>query len=202
MKLHKLLTILTLFAVISINAQEETNQEQEQSIDSGTIENQFDYIINKSNRYQDYKVVKRFWLDRLKKVVDDSLNITRKELSDTKITLSQKESEISTLTNSLSASKENTINLNEEKDSIRFFGALISKPLYNTILWSIIVFLLVFLVIYIFKFNQSNKITKDSNGKFDELDKEFEEYRQRSLEREQQLRRKLQDEINKQKKDK
>lgn len=199
MKPFKLLTILTLFAVISINAQE---TEPVQSIDSGTIENQFDYVINKSNRYQDYKVVKQAWLNRLKRVVNDSLNVIRKELADTKTTLSQKEGEIATLTNSLNTTKENVVNLNEEKDSIRFFGVLTSKPLYNTILWSIIGFLLFFLLIYMYRFNQSNKITKDSNEKFDELDKEFEDHRQRSLEREQQLRRKLQDEINKQKKDK
>lgn len=199
MKPFKLLTILTLFAVISINAQE---TEPVQSIDSGTIENQFDYVINKSNRYQDYKVVKQAWLNRLKRVVNDSLNVIRKELADTKTTLSQKEGEIVTLTNSLNTTKENVVNLNEEKDSIRFFGVLTSKPLYNTILWSIIGFLLFFLLIYMYRFNQSNKITKDSNEKFDELDKEFEDHRQRSLEREQQLRRKLQDEINKQKKDK
>ncbi len=184
---------------ISINAQENS---EKQSIHSGTIENQFDYLINKSNRYQEYKVVKIVWLDRLKKVVDDSLNIVRVELKDTKITLSKKESEIIMLSDSLNDSKKTVISLNNEKDSIQFFGILLSKSFYNSILWSVISALLVFLLFYIIRFNQKNKITKDSNKKFDELEKEYEEHRQRSLEREQQLRRKLQDELNKQKKEK
>ena len=199
MKLLKLITPLALFICISINAQETSPK---QSIDSGTIENQFDYIITKSNRYQDYKVVKQIWLLRLKRVVNDSLNVIRKELADTKVTLNEREAEITSLTNELDNSKKNVASLNNEKDSINLFGILISKPFYNTILWSIIGVLLVLLLIYIFRFNRSNTITKDSNEKFDELEKEFEDHRHRSLEREQQLRRKLQDEINKQKKDK
>ena len=74
--------------------------------------------------------------------------------------------------------------------------------LISFILWSIIAVLLGLLLIYIFRFNRSNSVTLSTNGKFDELEIEYENHRQRSLEREQQLRRKLQDEINKQKKEK
>jgi len=199
MKSINLISIITLFICLTTDAQENNIK---QTIDSGTIENQFDYLINKSNRYQEYKVVRRVWLDRLKKAVDDSLNVIQIELKNTKITLSKKEVEINRLSDSLNDSKKNVALLNNEKDSIRFFGTLISKPLYNSILWSIIIVLLIFLLFYILRFNRSNKITKYSNGKFNELEKEFEEHRQRSLEREQQLRRKLQDELNKQKKEK
>jgi len=199
MTFQKLFFAIAFLFAMSINAQED---EPEQTLDSGTIENQFDYLINKSNRYQEYKVVKRVWLDRLKKSVDDSLNVVKKELANTKVTLSKKESEIVTLTNSLNTSKETVSNLNNEKDSINFFGMLISKPMYNTALWSIIGVLLVSLILFVYKFNSSNSITKEANDKFNELDKEYEDHRQRSLEREQQIRRKLQDEINKQKKDK
>ena len=199
MKFQKIFFIITFICAISINAQE---NEPKQTLDSGTIENQFDYLIKKSNRYQEYKVVKRVWLDRLKKAVDDSLNVVKKELVDTKVTLNEKEAEIVTLTNSLNTTNETVSNLNNEKDSINFFGMLISKPMYNTTLWSIITILLVALLFFVFKFNNSNTITREAKDKFSELEIEYENHRQRSLEREQQIRRKLQDEINKQKKDK
>ena len=198
MKHIKLLTTITFLLCAFTYAQE---SEPERKLDSGTIENQFDYIIEKSNRYQDYKVVKRTWLDRLKRVVDDSLNVVKKELIETKKVLSEKESKIITLTNSLDTTNQNVTNLNNQKDSMSFFGMLISKPLYNTILWSIIGVLMAALVIYILRFSRSNSITNESNSKFTLLEEEYEGHRQRSLEREQQLRRKLQDEINKQKKD-
>lgn len=199
MKFQKLFFTIAFICALSINAQE---NEPKQTLDSGTIENQFDYLIKKSNRYQEYKVVKRAWLDRLKKAVDDSLNVVKKELVDTKVTLNEKEAEIVTLTNSLNTTNETVSNLNNEKDSISFFGMLISKPMYNTTLWSIITILLVALLFFVFKFNNSNAITREAKDKFSELEIEYENHRQRSLEREQQIRRKLQDEINKQKKDK
>ncbi len=199
MKFQNLFFTIAFICAISINAQE---NEPKQTLDSGTIENQFDYLIKKSNRYQEYKVVKRAWLDRLKKAVDDSLNVVKKDLANTKVTLNEKETEIVTLTNSLNTTKEKVSNLNNEKDSIHFFGMLISKPMYNTTLWSIITILLVALLFFVFKFNSSNAITREAKNKFSELEIEYENHRQRSLEREQQIRRKLQDEINKQKKDK
>lgn len=197
MTFQKLFFAIAFICAININAQE---NEPEQTLDSGTIENQFDYLIKKSNRYQEYKVVKRVWLDRLKKSVDDSLNVVKKELTNTKITLIEKESEIVTLTNALNTTKETVSNLNNEKDSINFFGMLISKPMYNTTLWSIIGVLLVSLILFIYKFNSSNAITRKAKNKFNELEEEYENHKQRSLEREQQIRRKLQDEINKHKK--
>ncbi|MBV1888122.1 MAG: tRNA (guanine-N1)-methyltransferase [Urechidicola sp.] len=200
MKLQHFIPSLLLLFCISTFAQEEN--EPKQTLDSGTIENQFDYLIKKSNRYQDYKVVKRAWLDRLKRAVDDSLNVVKKELSNTKIVLKEKEVEISTLTSSLETTNKTVTNLNNEKDSINFFGMLITKPMYNTSLWSIISILLFALIIFIIKFKSSNIITRETKNKFSELEREYENHRQRSLEREQQIRRKLQDEINKQKKDK
>jgi len=198
MKPLKFLLTLSLLFCISVNAQKELKT---QSLSEGTIENQFDYLIKKSNRYQEFKVVKQVWLNRLKKSVNDTLKTMRRELNANKDILIEKQSQINKLTNTLNATNKNVDALNNEKDTINFFGASISKALYNTILWLIIIGLLVALVLYILRFNRSNIITKEANNKFSELESEYEGHRQRSLEREQQLRRKLQDEINKQRKD-
>ena len=74
-----------------------------------------------------------------------------------------------------------------------------SKTGYNTLLWSIIGILAAATALFIGKFQRSNVITVDANKAKSEIDEEFESYRQRSIEREQKLRRELQDEINKQK---
>lgn len=198
MKLTKLILIFAFLCTLTTNAQKELKTK---SLGEGTIENQFEYLIKKSNRYQEFKVVKRVWLDRLKKSVNDSLNTMRKELNDAKGVLIEKQSQINKLTSTLDTTNKNVTSLNNEKDNINFFGKLISKSLYNTILWSIIAGLLVALVLYILRFSRSNTITKESKDSFTELEREFESHKHRSLEREQVLRRKLQDELNKQKKD-
>ena len=198
MKALKLLLTSALLFCITINAQ---NELQTQSINEGTIENQFDYLIKKSNRYQEFKVVKRVWLDQIKKSVSDSLSSIRKELNTTKSILLEKQSQIYNLSKTLETTNTNVTSLNNEKDNINFFGTLISKSLYNTILWSIIAVLLFALAIYVLRFMRSNSVTKESKDQYAELEREFEGHKHRSLEREQQLRRKLQDELNKQKKD-
>lgn len=203
MKLTNFILAFAIVLGIQLNAQETTPETaSKQALESGTIDNQFNYLIKKSYKYKDYKNVKLWWLERLQKAVDDSLNINKKEITDLKIILIEKDNEIATLTSNLETTKTDVVQLNTEKDSIRIVGMLISKPLYNSIIWSIIAVLLGLLLIYIFRFNRSNSVTLSTNGKFDELEIEYENHRQRSLEREQQLRRKLQDEINKQKKEK
>ena len=198
MKALKLLLTSALFFCISINAQ---NELQTQSLNEGTIENQFDYLIKKSNRYQEFKVVKRVWLDQLKKSVNDSLITMRKDLTAAKNILIEKQSQIDNLANTLDTTNKNVTSLNSEKDNINFFGKLISKSLYNTILWSIIGVLLAALIMYVLRYMRSNVITKESKDHYIELEREYEGHKQRSLEREQKLRRKLQDELNKQRKD-
>jgi hypothetical protein len=198
MKALKLLLTSALFFCISINAQ---NELQTQSLNEGTIENQFDYLIKKSNRYQEFKVVKRVWLDQLKKSVNDSLITMRKDLTAAKNILIEKQSQIDNLANTLDTTNKNVTSLNSEKDNINLFGKLISKSLYNTILWSIIGVLLAALIMYVLRYMRSNVITKESKDHYIELEREYEGHKQRSLEREQKLRRKLQDELNKQRKD-
>lgn len=203
MKLTNFILAFAIVISIQLNAQNTTPETvSKQTLESGTIDNQFDYLIKKSYRYKDYKNVKLWWLERLQKAVDDSLNVSKKEIVNLKSVLLDKENEIKTLTANLETTKTDVVQLNTEKDSIQIIGMLISKPLYNSILWSIIAVLLGLLLIYIFRFNRSNTITLSTNQNFSELESEYESHRQRSLEREQQLRRKLQDEINKQKKEK
>ncbi len=55
------------------------------------------------------------------------------------------------------------------------------------------------LALFIFKFNQSNIITKQVKVRLQETEDEFDAHRKRALEREQKVMRKLQDEINKRK---
>ena len=56
------------------------------------------------------------------------------------------------------------------------------------------------LLFFIYKYRNSNAITKQSNKSLAEIEEEFEEHRRNALEREQKVRRQLQDMINEQKK--
>ncbi|WP_338730904.1 tRNA (guanine-N1)-methyltransferase [Mangrovimonas cancribranchiae] len=193
----KSLTLSILFTVFSIAlyAQEDDNL----SLSSGTIDNQFEYVIRKSNNYQQYKVVKKTWLYTLKAHTLDSLKALHENLAKTQTVIDNQSKEITKLNANLS-NTQNTLNkTNEEKNNMALFGMQMSKSSYNTLMWSIIIGLLGFLLFFIYKFKNSNTITREAKKSLSEVEEEFEEHRKRALEREQKVRRQLQDEINKQK---
>ena len=202
MKLVKtvLFVTFTLFCVTTINAQDDTNQEEKLSLNEGTIDNQFEYVIRRSNNYQEFKVVKKTWLYELKAHTIDSLNAVHKELSDSQAKINNQSNEITQLKSDLTTTKTNLENTINEKDSMALFGLQMSKGGYNALMWTIIAALLAMLLLFVYKFKNSNSITKQAKKALLETEEEYEEYRRNSLEREQKVRRQLQDEINKHKK--
>ncbi len=199
---YKLLASLILFLTLSISIQaQETpaTDDDKLSLNSGTIDNQFEYVIRRSNNYQDYKVVKKVWLYALKAHTIDSLNAVHKQLEDTEIVVKNQTQEIDKLKTSLSSTQGTLDKTNTEKDSMSLFGMQMSKTAYNTLLWSLIGGLLALLLFFVYKFKDSNTITRDAKKALVDTEEEFEEHRRVALEREQKVRRQLQDEINKHK---
>jgi len=191
-------SIITLFLIFGSTftfAQEE----KKLSLNDGTIGDQFDFVIKRSNRYQDFKVVKSTWLTTLKAHTIDSLNALQTKLDDTKQLVNTQQTEIDALKSNLTKTQDTLTATNTEKDSMALFGLQMSKTSYNMLMWLIIAALLVFLITFVYKFKNSNSVTKDAKSALAEIENEFEEHRRNALEREQKVRRQLQDELNKQK---
>jgi len=200
MKLIKIIFFTTLAFLILPNINAQNNSEDDQlSLSEGTVDNQFEYVIRRSNSYQEFKVIKKTWLYELKAHTMDTLNAVRKDLSDTQATVKKQSNEIDQLKTDLSNTKSNLENTIKEKNSMALFGMQMSKVGYNGLMWTIIAVLLVLLLLFIYKFRSSNAITKQAKRSLLETEEEYEEYRRNALEREQKVRRQLQDEINKQK---
>ncbi len=193
-----LLTTSTAFG------QAETQPEDQQlKRNEGSIKDQFDYVISKSYTYKGngkvYKNVQRHWLTELQANTLDSLNVLEKSLADSNATIATQTTEIDNLKAELTQTKTTLSNSNAEKDMISLFGASMSKTSYNLILWSIIGGLTLLLLVFIVRFKGSNSATKEAKRKLEEVETEFEDHRRVALEREQKVRRQLQDEINKNK---
>lgn len=201
MKLFRSLIVLTLTLFISfpIFAQTETDTEPKPSLDGGTLESQFDYLYRRSSSYQEYKVVKKTSYQKIKSNVLDSMKVLKKDLSDTKKLVEVQGNEIKSLKEDLQTTNNNLTAVTKEKDNIKFLGMPMTKSSYNTLLWSIIFSLVALLLFFIFKFRSSNAITTQAQDLLADTEKEFEAYKAKALEREQKVRRELQDELNKQK---
>ncbi|PHQ56952.1 MAG: hypothetical protein COC16_02300, partial [Lutibacter sp.] len=177
------------------------SQTYKKFIDTGSVKNQFDYLINKSNKYSNYKVVRINWLNQIKSNVSDSLAVSKKEILINYVTINAQKDSIISLTSKIKDSENTINNLNIEKKSISFGGIQFNKGLFKTILFSIIGVLTFLLVLFISKFKRSNIITLQTIATLKEIEGEFDAHRKMALEREQKVMRKLQDELNKQKKE-
>ncbi|WP_055436481.1 hypothetical protein [Lacinutrix algicola] len=199
------LLLLLAFFSIQIQAQTETEDADDKlSLDGGSIESQFDYLTKKSNGWKDqrgqrYEVIRIQWIEKIKSNTLDSLKAVHKTLNDTKAVVIKQNDEISKLKTNLSSTQGTLDQTNTEKDSMSLFGIQMSKGGYNGLMWSIIGGLLALALFFMYRFKNSNATTKEAKKSLTETEEEFEEHRRIALEREQKVRRQLQDEINKHK---
>ncbi len=168
-------------------------------LDDGTIKEQFDYLMKISNRYEDKKIIKIKSLNRFEANVKDSLNLVKKNLSDSKSLTGTQKSEIISLKNELESVKKKLDETVNSKDSMAFFGMEVPKTTYNTIMWVLILGSLIIAGICFFLFKRSNVITVETKETLEDVRGEYEAHRKNALVREQKLARKLQDEVIKNK---
>jgi hypothetical protein len=206
MKNFRTLYILTALLIGGVCFAQTDTPAQEPSLDNGTIESQFDYLYLKSGNYRAdgkrYEVVRTINLDKLRKNVADTITAANNKASELQSIIVTHEATIAGLNKKLEETTNNLRTVTEEKDSMSLVGMQVSKGTYNFTLWTVILGLFLLLVLFIFKFRQSNVLTQEAKSNLSELEEEYENHRRRALEREQRISRELQDEINKYRKSK
>lgn len=162
-----------------------------------TLEGVFQQLIDRSGAWQNFKMLDIGKLAAFQRSMTDSINGVRSQLVAEKQKVKENEATIKELNDKITEIQAALDQTKDQKDSVSFFGALVSKGLYNTIMWGIVLALASLLVLYIYKFSNGNVVTKKSINDLNELQEEYENYRKAAIEREQKVRRQLQDEINK-----
>ena len=181
--------LLLCFLVVSI-----TGFSQD---DSNSIESQFIKVVDKSNSYQKYKVIKKTKIEGLRKNVLDTIEMLELKIATSKVEIGNLKSKIELLTKTLDTTKSKLAASIEEEDKIEALGLVMTKTTYNTLLWSIISGLLGLLGFLLYKHKNGHEITKNTKLRLTEVESDFDAHRKKTLTNEQLLRRKLQDEINK-----
>lgn len=167
--------------------------------DKNTIDEQFTKMIQESNSYQTYKVVSKNQLDILQRNVRDSISQFHTTISNNNKIFQDTKVALDSLTTKLNTSEIALNQALERENNLEVFGIGTHKSTFQTIVWSIIGILILTLAMLFYRFKKSHTDTKDALKKLSETEHELEEVRRMSLEREQKIRRQLQDEINKNK---
>jgi len=162
-----------------------------------TLQQTFDSIYQYSNNYQEFKVVKRVWLQSFKKKLADSVQAEKIATQKLQKTIANQNIKVSSLTAQIETLNNSVATVNADKDSIEFLGLNLLKSDFKNIFWGVSALLLALLGFFIFQFQNSNSSTKIAKSELKNIEQEFEAHRKIALEREQKVMRKLQDEINK-----
>lgn len=186
--------LIVIIAFLSFN--EATLAQREGSLNSGTISSQFDYLNAVSNNYQEFKVVKKSNLDKLRSNVTDSLTVFKDELAKINVDLKQKQDQIASLETQVSEVQGHLQKAEEARDSFTFLGIPIHKSAYSSLMWTIVFCLLGAFLFFLFQYRQSHNVISKARKDLEETREEFEQHRKNTLERERKLKRELVDALN------
>ncbi|MGV3762877.1 hypothetical protein [Parapedobacter sp.] len=190
--------LITVFSSGNVFGQSTTTRVPPKgSLTSGTIDSQFVYLYAISRTQNGIEHVRRANLEQIRKNVTDSIRTLTQEIADLKAKSGSQMTTVDALTDSLGLVQESLQTAQREKDSFSFIGISLQKSTYSLIMWGIVMLLAAALAIFIYKFNQSHVVTRDTQKAIADLQDEFDQHRKKAMEKEQRLKRQLQDEINK-----
>ncbi|MFT6186760.1 MAG: septal ring factor EnvC (AmiA/AmiB activator) [Cryomorphaceae bacterium] len=166
------------------------------SEEPNTLENQYLQLKNKSNSYQQYKVVDKTKLDGFWSAVEDTLNENSAQITglDTEVVTLKKT--VSSLETKLIDRDSSLSDQSYQIEHMSFLGIDMTKGGYITFSWVIIFVLILTVLILYFRFSSANKTTKGTKKDFSQLQEDFDEHKRKTRDKETKLMRDLQTEIN------
>ncbi len=193
MKRIKQNSILAFFilctSIITLQAQEKSTK----------LTNDLSNLIDKSNSFQDYKVIKKASITNFQASLNSYIKQEQSIQTNLENQINANNKEIKALEKELKTIKDTNEKLAAEKANINFLGLSISKESYSITMWALFLGALAATVILFLSFKRANKVTKESKSLLADLEEEYQNYRGVCVEREQSLRRQLFDEVKKSK---
>jgi preprotein translocase subunit SecF len=184
-------------AVTQTHSQEPNTTQPQFSFDKSSLDNQLNFIITYSTKYNEFKVVKESWLYLVKAHVGDTVNFCKRQIELAKDSLNVKNKIIDSLKSELSKSNDQYKSTSNLKDSLNFLGITLSKSTYNSLVCCIISVLILIIILLFLLFKRSNAVTLQTKQDLSDIKNDFEEHRKKALLREEKLARQYLDELNK-----
>lgn len=182
--------LLSLFTIGTATfAQDQTN----------TIDNQFTSLLSRSNNWQKHKVIPNDEFDKLQRNVHDTINKLQNKINSNASFLKDHKATVDSLSSQLKATQLELDEALKLENSVKVLGIATQKTTFKSLVAIIIGILLLALGLLYYRFKKSYADTKEAKQNLQVTELELEDLRRQSLEREQKIRRQLQDEINKNK---
>lgn len=169
-----------------------------QDLSSQSINEQFKTVVDGSNNFQEYKVIKQTQVKALWKNTIDTLNKKQAALNKTSGELNAQKASIQKQQKALLEKEEDLKQTLNSANEISFLGVIsLTKDSYKTLMWSLV---LILAAVSAFLYLRASSAKKEASYRiklFEELSDEFKNFKIKSNENEKKLARSLQDERNK-----
>jgi hypothetical protein len=188
---RRLFTLLSFLVISGTTAFSQENSEFGSSLNTGTIESQFEYIYRTSNNFQEYEVVKKSNLEALKSHILDSLKVYKDQIVMLKSEKTAQADSVLLLSGELARAVKEKEEAIDAKESFSFLGMNIQKTLYSSIMWIIVAVLGGMLLFFSMQYFKSSGRIRKAQKDLEDLQGEFEQHRKNALDRERKLKREL-----------
>lgn len=148
----------------------------------GTLNDQLNYLQEKTRIYEDYRAIREDMFQIIKKNSIDSLMAARKNIILLKNFSGAQNDTIDSLNNTLAGVRDELATMISTKNSIKLMGFEVNKTAYNSVMWLIIALLAGCLSIGFLAYKRNHAVTIHTKKDLEELKKEFEAYRKASRE--------------------
>lgn len=176
-------TILAIFILIAARGTGQTPIPE--ILYKGSLSDQLTYLENRTTIYQDYRAIREDMFQLLKDNALDSLIKAKSKIHESAIINNSLAGEIDSLENILNLTKEDLSNMTSSKNAISILGISMNKNVYNSIMWIIVAILAFLLGTGYLIFKRNYLVTRNTKSELTDLQKQFEEYRNKTrLERE------------------
>ncbi|MCL2073544.1 MAG: hypothetical protein FWH18_06475 [Marinilabiliaceae bacterium] len=161
--------------------------QEKEYLKDGSIEEQITHLTNRSTSWENHKVVLNSWLSNLKKNVLDTIALSKQEVELLKKSLAEKENEIKNLRESLQKASSELSDVQHEKDTFIFLGINFSKGLFLTTVITLILVLMALIIASFGLYKRSFDTIRKTRDELDTINTEYENYRQESRKKHEQL---------------
>ena len=160
------------------------------------LQDQFVYLKEQSSTYKDKKIIREARLNQLWANVQDSLAQVRKRLTTTQGRINAQNEEISGLNEKLDAQQQAVDDSEHASTHITVLGMDMLKESFLSFFWITASILTLLLLGALYQYRNSKQVTSKTQYNLRAIQRELEDFRKKSLEKERKLRRELQTERN------
>jgi FtsZ-binding cell division protein ZapB len=191
---HTILLLICVLVVASVSAQTAADALKN---DNQTLRERYLVMKNKSQNYQDYKVIKENLLDGWWKIVLDSLVAKQAAISQKQSEISKLQTELSKSMESLKAKEASMQDVVHASTHITVLGIDFSKGFFAGIVGLIILGLAAVIGVLVYTIQMSRRTMKEKAELATSISAEYEDYKRKAMEKQTKLSRELQNERNK-----